>query len=110
MIFRRIFRRLLGGGNEWSGAKGKKDFHVHVAPDETISGECAICGSALQVDEDEQTIWFACETCGRQAFYGTGDAARDRRRAAETGEPVTLGLYYYDQLPAAARPPRRSWD
>jgi hypothetical protein len=110
MIFRRVFRRILGGGNEWSGVKGKKDFHVHIAPDGTIHAVCATCGSTLDVREDEWTIWFSCETCQRQSYYGADDVARDRRRAAEAGETITIGHYYYDRLPAGAKPPPRGWD
>ncbi|MDT8305494.1 MAG: hypothetical protein RRC07_06120, partial [Anaerolineae bacterium] len=79
-------------------------------PDGAITAECAICGNRLEVREDERTVWFSCETCGRQSYYSAADAQRDRRRAAETGEPVTLGHYYYDRLPAGARPPRRNSD
>jgi predicted RNA-binding Zn-ribbon protein involved in translation (DUF1610 family) len=107
MIFRRVFRRIFGG-NEWSD-KGKKDFTVRVLPEGTISAECTICGNALRVEEDEERVWFFCDTCGRQSFYGAEDAARDRRRAAAEDEAVELGLYYYDELPSGTRPPSRRW-
>lgn len=110
MIFRRIFRRILGGGNEWSDAKGKKDFHVQIAPDGAIHAVCAACGSTLDIREDDRTIWFSCESCQRQSYYGADDAARDRRRAAEADETITIGHYYYDRLPAGAKPPPRGWD
>jgi hypothetical protein len=104
MIFRRVFRRLFGG-NEWTGAKGKTDFRMTVAPDGTISARCHECGEPMRVREERDRVWFICDRCGKQAYYAAEDAARDRWQASRSGEPVTVDLYFYDELPDNVRPP-----
>jgi len=104
MFLRRLFGRLFRG-NEWTGAKGKTDFCMTVAPDGTISAECHGCGEPMRVHEERDRIWFICDSCGKQAYYSTEDAARDRWQASRSGEAVTVDLYFYEELPDNVRPP-----